>query len=262
MNNTMQPEALRLADELGRMHDQLDPVDDWRRTLGAARDLLRGLNATEGRVSQPASQALQRVHIELRGGSLCTEAAPDGQWVDADDVAKLETERDAAIAARIDAQLRQEALTAEIVRLEPIRQRAQEIERLTAEMAALRAQEPAAFAVPQARVAWDGSWEPGDDYLVFAEEASDYDRRVGHPLYAAPVPRAKQTKIERLEAERDAHNEHANKFREAAMRLEAERDALRAALKYVQDFERNRGGCWSELREIVDEALLRNGSKT
>lgn len=40
-------------------------------------------------------------------------------------------------------------------------------------------------------------------------------------------------------------------------RLRAEAATMREALKYVQDFERNRGGNWFDLREIVDEALTR-----
>lgn len=36
-----QHEALRLADELDRMYDQLDPVDDWRPVVSAAGDFLR-----------------------------------------------------------------------------------------------------------------------------------------------------------------------------------------------------------------------------
>ena len=40
-------------------------------------------------------------------------------------------------------------------------------------------------------------------------------------------------------------------------RLRAEVVTMHEALKYVQDFERNRGGNWFDLREIVDEALTR-----
>lgn len=36
MSTEQQPEALRLADELDRMYDQLDPVDDWRPAISAA----------------------------------------------------------------------------------------------------------------------------------------------------------------------------------------------------------------------------------
>lgn len=74
---------------------------------------------------------------------------------------------------------------------EALRRQHAEIERLTAERDALRAQEPVALVVPQARVSWDGScWRRRDDYFVAHEKASDYERRVGRPLYAAPVPLA------------------------------------------------------------------------
>jgi len=43
-----------------------------------------------------------------------------------------------------------------------------------------------AYIVPSARVSSDGSWEDGPNSLVFAEEADDYVRRVGAPLFTHP----------------------------------------------------------------------------
>lgn len=51
---------------------------------------------------------------------------------------RLTVELDSAIEARRAAQLRQEQLTAEIVRLEPMRKRAEDLERMTSERGALR----------------------------------------------------------------------------------------------------------------------------
>ena len=42
-----QHEALRLADELDRMYDQLDPVDDWRPVIDAAGEALRQIPRLE-----------------------------------------------------------------------------------------------------------------------------------------------------------------------------------------------------------------------
>lgn len=67
--------------------------------------------------------------------------------------------------------------------------------------------------------------------------------------------RAHDSRLDR-EAITELRRQHAE-----IERLEAERDAMRAALKYVQGFERNRGGCWFDLRELVDEALMSIRSK-
>lgn len=47
---------------------------------------------------------------------------------------------------------------------------------------------PVAYIVPSARVCHDGSMEDGPDSLCFADEADDYVKRVGAPLYAHPQP--------------------------------------------------------------------------
>lgn len=47
---------------------------------------------------------------------------------------------------------------------------------------------PVAYIVPSARVCHDGSMEDGPDSLCFADEADDYVKRVGAPLFAHPQP--------------------------------------------------------------------------
>jgi hypothetical protein len=71
------------------------------------------------------------------GGATCELAAAELRRQHAE-IERLTVERDAAIDARRAAQLRQEQLTAEIVSLEPMRQREADIERLTSESGALR----------------------------------------------------------------------------------------------------------------------------
>ncbi|MGE8280097.1 MAG: hypothetical protein ACN6O2_06625 [Stenotrophomonas sp.] len=52
------------------------------------------------------------------------------------------------------------------------------------------AQEAVAYIVTPFRTAHDGSYENGPDELCFAEDASEYVRQTGLPLYAAPVAAA------------------------------------------------------------------------
>ena len=48
--------------------------------------------------------------------------------------------------------------------------------------------EPVAYVCPTSHHARDGSMEDGPDYLEWADEASDYEKRVGTPLYTHPAP--------------------------------------------------------------------------
>lgn len=48
-------------------------------------------------------------------------------------------------------------------------------------------EEAVAYIVPVARVTQDGSYEDGPSELCFADEADDYVRRVGAPLYLTPA---------------------------------------------------------------------------
>lgn len=51
-------------------------------------------------------------------------------------------------------------------------------------------EEPVAFAVPTSHAAQDGSMEDGPEYLEWADEASDYEKRIGTKLYTHPQPQA------------------------------------------------------------------------
>lgn len=48
--------------------------------------------------------------------------------------------------------------------------------------------EPVAYVCPTVHHAHDGSIEDGPDYLEWADEASDYEKSVGTPLYYHPAP--------------------------------------------------------------------------
>ena len=48
--------------------------------------------------------------------------------------------------------------------------------------------EPVAYVCPTSHVTADGSMEDGPDYLEWADEARDYEKRVGCPLYTHPSP--------------------------------------------------------------------------
>lgn len=45
-----------------------------------------------------------------------------------------------------------------------------------------------AYVCPTSHVTADGSMEDGPDYLAWADEASNYEKRVGTPLYTTPQP--------------------------------------------------------------------------
>lgn len=62
-------------------------------------------------------------------------------------------------------------------------------------------QEPVAYVCPTSHATADGSMEDGPEYLEWADEASDYEKRVGIPLYTHPAPQAKP---QPLSADRDA----------------------------------------------------------
>lgn len=48
--------------------------------------------------------------------------------------------------------------------------------------------EPVAYMCPTSRAMAGWSMEDGPDYLEWADEASDYEKRVGKPLYTHPSP--------------------------------------------------------------------------
>ena len=66
------------------------------------------------------------------------------------------------------------------------------------EKQATAAQEAVAYIVTPFRTAHDGSYENGPDELCFAEDASEYVRHTGLPLYAAPVSAAPGIDLELL----------------------------------------------------------------
>lgn len=49
-----------------------------------------------------------------------------------------------------------------------------------------------AFVVPTSHVTQDGSMEDGPEYLEWADKASDYEKRIGTPLYTRHQPQAVQ----------------------------------------------------------------------
>ena len=57
--------------------------------------------------------------------------------------------------------------------------------------------EPVAYVCPTSHVTADGSMEDGPDYLEWADEASDYEKRVGTPLYTHPSPTDLRAEYER-----------------------------------------------------------------
>lgn len=57
--------------------------------------------------------------------------------------------------------------------------------------AAVVQQEPVAYVCPTSHATADGSMEDGPEYLEWADEASDYEKRVGIPLYTHPAQQAK-----------------------------------------------------------------------
>ncbi len=59
-----QHEALRLADELDRMYDQLDPVDDWRPIIDAAGEALRQIPRLNA-VGSPVEHQVRRLRRKL-----------------------------------------------------------------------------------------------------------------------------------------------------------------------------------------------------
>ena len=61
-------------------------------------------------------------------------------------------------------------------------------------------QEPVAYVCPSSHVTADGSMEDGPDYLEWADEASDYEKRVGTPLYTAPQPAKRVLTDEEIDA--------------------------------------------------------------
>lgn len=48
--------------------------------------------------------------------------------------------------------------------------------------------EVVAYIVPTANAMQDGSMEDGPDYLEWADEASEYEKKIGMPLYTRPAP--------------------------------------------------------------------------
>lgn len=52
-------------------------------------------------------------------------------------------------------------------------------------------QEPVAYVCPTSHATVDGSMEDGPEYLEWADDTSDYEKRVGTPLYTHPAPQAK-----------------------------------------------------------------------
>lgn len=71
------------------------------------------------------------------------------------------------------------------------------------QQAEARTDDPVAYVCPTSHHAHDGSMEDGPDYLEWADEASDYEKRVGTPLYShhAPgVPTVPAAALDRLMA--------------------------------------------------------------
>lgn len=60
--------------------------------------------------------------------------------------------------------------------------------RTAIQQAEARTDDPVAYVCPTSHHARDGSMEDGPDYLEWADEASDYEKRVGTPLYTHPAP--------------------------------------------------------------------------
>lgn len=75
--------------------------------------------------------------------------------------------------------------------------------------------EPVAYVCPTSHVMADGSMEDGPDYLEWADEASDYEKRVGTPLYTHPSPT-------------DLRAEYVRGLDDAAKAFEAEADTWKA----------------------------------
>lgn len=239
-----QHEALRLADELGRIYDQLDPLDDWRPVVDAAGEALRQIPRLEAARSSAvlnweaacrrvaelervrsethcrdgtesdmalsgAAAELRRQHAEIE--RLTRELATAIEQYDAEheigeswhaDAMQAMAQRDAASVARIEAQSRLADALGEVARLEPMRQRAADIDLLTAERDVLAAWKESALA----------SWPP----------IREIAKAIGVPLGEAVHDKILSW-IERSIADRDA----IGRMMDA---LQDERDALRADL--------------------------------
>lgn len=50
-------------------------------------------------------------------------------------------------------------------------------------------QEPVAWVVPTSHATQDGSMEDGPNYLEWAADVSDHEKKIGTPLYTAPLNR-------------------------------------------------------------------------
>lgn len=144
-------DPLQLAEE---MESVASGYDEWR--LQDPKTGVYTVAFDHRSYADPEREARQALHIETTkypngiyaGWEVACVRAQTERDVylekGAAELRRLQSEVERERKARQDAQIRQEELTAEVCRLEPMRQRAADIERLTAERGSLRAELAAA----------------------------------------------------------------------------------------------------------------------
>ena len=93
---------------------------------------------------------------------------------------------------------------------------------VTNNVAARKQDEPVAYVVPTSSVAHDGSREDVPDYLEWADEASDYEKRIGYPLYTHPQQQLTEELLHSLwlHTPVDYYTDNESIFKQAARAIE------------------------------------------